>query len=301
MSDVLLRRRCRDYVGDERELRMALLEDLRALVRFDFHVWLLVDPETEVGTAPLATVPEPLVTNLPTAIRCRYLTELNRWDTMASIESLDRATGDHRELSLFHREVLEPSGVGDVASVCFRDVFGCWGFLELWRAADKPRFSDGEPDALADNVAPITTALRGCQARSFDQPCPSDLPAGPAVMFLSPGLGVIGRTPVTDEYLRALLPTESDRRPVPAGAYNVAAALSARRAQRLRAPADGSRPARAARVAHVRGIEGGQRPPQRRTGHRRHDRGELARRATVALRPGPRALPARDRPPCRGM
>jgi DNA-binding CsgD family transcriptional regulator len=50
---------------------------------------------------------------------------------------------------------------------------------------------------------------------------------GPAVLFLSPALQVLGQTPDTDAYLRALLPTDTDREPVPAGAYNVAAALIA--------------------------------------------------------------------------
>jgi DNA-binding CsgD family transcriptional regulator len=38
---------------------------------------------------------------------------------------------------------------------------------------------------------------------------------------------VRAQTPSTDEYLRTLLPPDADRRPVPAGAYNVAAQLLA--------------------------------------------------------------------------
>lgn len=227
MSEAV-RRRCRDHTGDERDLRVALLGDLRALVPFDFHVWLLIDPETEVGTAPLAAVPDRLGAALPATIRHRYLTQVNRWDTMTSaVESLDRATGGHREASTFHREVLAANGIGDVASLCFRDTTGCWGFLELWRLADDASFSGKELAALSGTVETITTALRRCHARSFDETVPSDQPSGTAVMMLSPDLGVIGQTPGTDDYLRALLPTEADRRPVPAAAYNVAAALAA--------------------------------------------------------------------------
>ena len=207
---------------------MALVEALRAQVRFSFHVWLLVDPETEVGTAPLATVPEPLTNEPPAVIRSRSATALNRWDTMSSsVESLDRATEGRREESRFHREVLGPHGVGDVASISFRDPHGCWGFLDLWRSADDPPFSYSELAALADAVDSITLALRRCQARSFDTPTPPAGPPGPAVMFLAPDLRVIGQTPGTDGFLRALLPTETDRRPVQAGTYNVSAALVA--------------------------------------------------------------------------
>ena len=216
---------------------MALVEDLRAQVPFAFHVWLLVDPETEVGTAPLATVPEPLVAELPTVIRSRYETALNRWDTMsAPVASLDRATDGHRERGRLHREVLGPRGIGDVASISLRDPYGCWGFLELWRTTDDPCFSDRELAALTDDAEPITLALRGLQARSFDLPMLPAVPPGPAVMFLAPDLRVIGQTPDTDEHLRALLPTEADRRPVPAGAYNVAAALVAAEAGRFDHP-----------------------------------------------------------------
>ena len=45
--------------GDALALRLQLLDAIRAAVPFDFHVWLLTDPETSVGTAPLADVPRP--------------------------------------------------------------------------------------------------------------------------------------------------------------------------------------------------------------------------------------------------
>jgi hypothetical protein len=38
-------------------LRLALLDGIRAAVAFDAYAWLLADPETEVGAAPLADVP----------------------------------------------------------------------------------------------------------------------------------------------------------------------------------------------------------------------------------------------------
>ena len=58
---------------------------------------------------------------------------------------------------------------------------------------------------------------------------PTALPArtGSVVLVLSPDLDVKAQTPQTDEYLRALLPPDADRRPIPAGAYNVAAQLVA--------------------------------------------------------------------------
>jgi hypothetical protein len=43
------------------------------------------------------------------------------------VDSLHRKTGGDLSQSLLHREVLGPQGIGDIASVVFRDRFGCWG------------------------------------------------------------------------------------------------------------------------------------------------------------------------------
>ncbi|MDQ3639929.1 MAG: LuxR C-terminal-related transcriptional regulator [Actinomycetota bacterium] len=45
--------------------------------------------------------------------------------------------------------------------------------------------------------------------------------------MLSPQLEVRAQTPEADQYLRILVPPDTDRRPIPAGAYNVAAQLLA--------------------------------------------------------------------------
>ena len=224
-------RRCRDYDGDERQLRIALIEDLRGRVPFRAHVWALIDPETEVATAPLATVPDLLMAQLPGVIRRRYLTTVNRWDRMGTpAASLYATTDGDPAKSLLYRETLGPAGIGDIASVVFRDRFGIWAFLDLWRFEPDPPFSEQELEVLAEDVPIVTDALRRCQARSFDEPAPIPPRSGPAVLFLSPDLEVRGQTPETDGYLRALLPPTVDRQPVPAGAYNVAAALLAHEA-----------------------------------------------------------------------
>jgi len=230
MTEVVARR-CREHHGDDRSLRIALLEDIRSRVPFRAHVWALTDPETEVSTSPLATVPDELMAHVPAMIWRRYLTTVNRWDRIAGpVDSLHRATGGDPAQSLLHREVLGPAGIGDIATIVFRDRFGLWGWLDLWRFADDERFTDAELAILAGDVGVITDALRGCQARSFDEATPAPARSGPAVLFLSPELEVLGQTPETDGYLRTLLPTDADRRPIPAAAYNVGGALRAREA-----------------------------------------------------------------------
>src|SRR5215218_1829711 len=65
-----IERRCRDG-GHERVLRMAFLDEMRSRVGADWYAWLLTDPVTEVGSAPLAHVPS--LTDLPGLIRAKYL------------------------------------------------------------------------------------------------------------------------------------------------------------------------------------------------------------------------------------
>ena len=208
--------------NEARGLRLAVLDELRAAVGFDAYSWLLTDPETEVGCAPLADVP--CLPELPRLIRLKYLTAVNRW---TGLEARVALLGAQRDNSLVWRDMLAGYGVQDVASVVFRDRFGCWAFLDLWRIGPGRPFTDADADLLAGIAAPITEALRRCQARTFDGvPVPPDR-TGPVVLMLSSDLEVRAQTQETDRYLRALVPPDHERRPIPSGAYNVAAQLLA--------------------------------------------------------------------------
>ncbi len=219
-------RRCSEY-DDARALRLALVEEIRPLVGFDAYAWLLTDPVTEVGASPIADVP--WLPEVPRQIKLKYLTPLNRWTTLSQppVGCLRLVTGDRPEESLVWRELLVHYGVSDVASVVFRDRYGCWAFLELWRTRSTHPFGDAEADVLSAIAEPVTTALRRCQARTFEFDAPSPERAGPVALMLTTDLEVRAQTPETEEYLRLLVPPDADRRPIPAGAYNVAAQLLA--------------------------------------------------------------------------
>ena len=133
---------------------------------FDAYAWVLTDPETTVGSAPLAAVPA--LAELPELIRLRYCTAVNRWTTLGDdpVALLAEVTGGRLDRSLLWRELLCRYDVADVASVVFRDRFGCWAFLELWRTGRAP-FGPDDAALLREVVAPITTALRRSQARTF--------------------------------------------------------------------------------------------------------------------------------------
>ena len=214
---------------DGRVLRIELLDEIRAEVPFDAYVWLLTDPETCVGSAPLADVPS--LTDIPTLIRLKYLTALNRWTTLPTntpVTLAEATTGDPSRSRVW-RELLHGYGVSDVISTVFRDQYGCWAFLDLWRHDGV--FVEGERAVLTDLAALATSALRRTSMPSFEHSSSTlDRHSGPAVLLLSDDLELLTQTPQTDAYLRALLPTDAERAPIPAGAYNVAAQLLAQEA-----------------------------------------------------------------------
>lgn len=212
--------------NDARTLRLELLGELRRTVPFTWYAWLLTDPQTGVGCAPLADVPS--LPELPGLIRLKYQTTVNRWTDLTIPAARLRDAAD-RELSLVWREMQSRYGVVDVASVVFRDQHGIWSFLDLWR--DLTAFSQAEVDHLARVAEPVTAAIRRCLAATFTAP-PEPRPelGSPVVLLLGPDLDVRAQTPATDRYLRLLVPPEGGRSPVPAGAYNVAAQLLAREA-----------------------------------------------------------------------
>jgi DNA-binding CsgD family transcriptional regulator len=143
-----------------RELRLEALAAIRRAVGFDAYAWLVTDPETAVGSSPLADVPS--LPRLPQLIREYQVT--------------------------------------DIASSVYRDRFGCWGFLDLWRTGAP--FTREDLGFLGEIPGPVTAALRQGVAGTFtpdsagaaagDQP-----PAGPVVLLLSPDLVVRAQTPQT--------------------------------------------------------------------------------------------------------
>ncbi|CUR59651.1 putative LuxR family transcriptional regulator [metagenome] len=210
---------------DDRALRVAVLEAISAIVPFDAYAFLLTDPATSVGCSPVADVPD--LARLPELIRLKYLTPVNRWTSLPAngCAGLHTTTGGRLEQSLLWREHLAGEGITDVASIVFRDRFGWWGFLDLWRAGGV--FLDEELAVLADARATVTTHLRRAQATAFATSHAAYAVRGPGALVLSPALEVRAQTPQTREWLEALLPAQAGRDPVPAGAYNVASQLVA--------------------------------------------------------------------------
>ena len=65
---------------DARSLRLQVLAVLREVIDFDAYVWLLTDPVTTVGAAPVADVP--CLPEHPALIKAKYATPVNRWTVL---------------------------------------------------------------------------------------------------------------------------------------------------------------------------------------------------------------------------
>ena len=213
---------------DARSLRREVVDELRRVVGFDAYAWLLTDPATAVGAAPVADVP--WMRELPRQIRLKYCSSVNRWTALGDnpVALLHDATAGDLAQSLVWRDLLVDYGVHDVASLVFADRFGCWAFLELWRSDTPGRFTRAEADFLAGLIDPLTQALRRCQASTFVAVPAREQPrAGPVVLVLSADLQVRSQTPQTMAYLQTLVPAAEGRQPIPAVAYNVGSQLLA--------------------------------------------------------------------------
>lgn len=206
---------------ETRAFRTEVIDRLRDVLGFDWYAWVLTDPATAVGVDPHAHLPELSV--LSRVVRLKYLTAVNRWTSLDDVAVL----GGNAPESPLWREVQAEYGVVDVASVVFRDPFGCWGFLDLW----SKRAYAAEDVALLRELAPgLTVALRIRQARTFNVVAAASRPsiAGPVVLLLDEDLRIVGQTGASQEWLDILLPHPGGLAPIPACAFNVGAQLLAR-------------------------------------------------------------------------
>src|SRR5260370_13618963 len=96
---------CATAAMDDRSLRVAILNEIRPVVAFDAFVWLLTDPQTEVGCSPLADVP--CLPEFPRLIMLKYLTPFNRWTRLKGpVARMHASSGVRVERSLVWNSLL---------------------------------------------------------------------------------------------------------------------------------------------------------------------------------------------------
>lgn len=209
---------------DERELRVAVLTELRSAIPFDAFAWLSTDPVTCVGSSPVAEVP--VISDLPRMIGAKYRSKVNRWTSLAPCvpATLVSSLGNDWSGRDTWCSMLSEYGIRDVVSVVLSDPAGCWGFIDLWRRAGP--FDPDESHLLGALSRLVIPALRQAQLRTFEMPSLLDRD-GPAVLLLTDDLAIVGQTGRSEHYMSALLPAEAGRAAIPAAAFNVAAQLLA--------------------------------------------------------------------------
>ena len=161
--------------------RERVLAELRPVLPYDGHVWLLTDPLTRVGTSPLADVPALDLRDLPNLGRLRYLTTVNRWDVLVAegrhAATLLGETGGEPERSLLWRECLSGLGVTDVASVvCARPV-RLLGLAGPVAHRDDVRRRPTRPSWPSSPRSSPSASARRRRGRSSTTPRPSTCPA----------------------------------------------------------------------------------------------------------------------------
>ena len=215
---------------DDRAVRRRMLDVVGSVVPHDFYAFVLTDPQTTVGTSPLAEIPD--LGDLPRVIRLKYLTGPGRWTKLdrSGCTTLLAATEGDLSRSDQWAGALRQHGVTDVLVAVLRDRHGTWGFIDLWRLTGA--FGDSEVAAVAAALPTLTASLRRNVARSFVAGLPGSAPHGavahgPGVLLLGDDLTPVAGTPQLRTWLTALLPTEIGVGPVPASALNVAAQLLA--------------------------------------------------------------------------
>ena len=170
---------------DDRAVRRRMLDVVGSVVPHDFYAFVLTDPQTTVGTSPLAEIPD--LGDLPRVIRLKYLTGPGRWTKLdrSGCTTLLAATEGDLSRSDQWAGALRQHGVTDVLVAVLRDRHGTWGFLDLWRLTGA--FGDSEVAAVAAALPTLTASLRRNVARSFVAGLPGSAPHGAGRSLTVPG------------------------------------------------------------------------------------------------------------------
>jgi DNA-binding CsgD family transcriptional regulator len=213
-----------DLAGD---FRGAVLAALRPAVPFDGYLWTATDPAYSVGVSSMVSIPGIRRCQLPELIGAKYLNPVNRWTALGTDQCVSLVDSTNAPLS--HGSLCRPAEtqlpVADIASMVFRDRFGCWGFLDLWRCDGSP-FTQQECAFLGTLARWLTRAHRLQVAAGFrhdDAPAPK----GPAVVLLDDALQPLGHTAIAGPAPRPGC-AGPGHPPVMSAALEVAAQLMAR-------------------------------------------------------------------------
>jgi DNA-binding CsgD family transcriptional regulator len=211
-------------------LRFEIVAELQRAIGFAFWCWPLVDPVSLVPTGGLCEHPVlmPVFGRYMTIVE-REPDDINSYASLlhgaSRVGLLAHATGGDIQRSRRVRELYQPLGLRDELRVVLRDGRGCWGYLNLHRAADDQPFDV----AAAQFVSQIAPALAAGLRRSLHRGTVAEPvePPPPGVLILDDDLRLRAQTPSARPWLQAMAPAASTASPavVPPAVASVAARL----------------------------------------------------------------------------
>lgn len=176
-----------------RDVFAAASTRLQRLVPFDAAVWLGCDPAYQLPTAPTRTENMGFVRGNEGCLRIWelefFLEDVNRYRDLACdarpARGLRQVTDDRPARSPRYREFMRPNGLGDELRAALRVDGETWGWLSLYREADRPRFGDDDVDLVAGLSPALGEAVRAHAVRTL---AGDDDAAGrgPGVMLFAP-------------------------------------------------------------------------------------------------------------------
>ena len=214
---------------DPDELRFEIVAELRRAIGFAFWCWPLVDPVSLIPTGGLCEHPVlmPVFGRYMTLVE-REPDDINSYPSLmqgpSRVGLLEQAAGGDVQRSRRVRDLYQPLGLRDELRVVLRDGRGCWGYLNLHRAADDEPF---DPEA-GQLMAQVTPALAAALRRSLHRGAVADpVEPPPGVVVLDDELRLRAQTPSARPWLQAMAPAGSTVSPsaVPAAVASVAARL----------------------------------------------------------------------------
>ena len=136
---------------DDRGLRRRLLDIVAAVVPHDFYAFVLTDPQTAVGTSPLARGPGPRGPARASSGSSTSPARAVDGPRHRAARPCSLPAGGDLGRSQQWAGALRQHGVTDVLLAVLQDRHGTWGFLDLWRVTGA--FDDAEVAAVAAALA----------------------------------------------------------------------------------------------------------------------------------------------------
>jgi DNA-binding CsgD family transcriptional regulator len=198
--------RVAERASDGHALRVAVVERLHRAVPVDGYCFSAADPTTLVATATVVEGVDRTMAPALFAIEHGATPEPGRHRELVRrrvpVSVLSHATDGELERAARWRDVLGPMGVRHELRAAARTGDTTWGFIHLFRGAERPDF-DADEVALVGRIARLVGPALRDHALRTDVTAASPLEA-PAVLVLDAAGALVERTPGGDAHVAAL-------------------------------------------------------------------------------------------------